>query len=46
MDYREFLAKHFDTAADVTIAVHPCRAEEAEEFRSSKNRREWRDRRI
>ena len=32
MDYREFLAKHFDTAADVTIAVHPCRAEEAEEF--------------
>ncbi len=32
MDYREFLSKHFDTAADVTIAVHPCRAEEAEEF--------------
>jgi glucose-1-phosphate adenylyltransferase len=32
MDYREFLAKHFDTAADVTIAVHPCRAEEAEGF--------------
>jgi len=32
MDYREFLGRHFDTAADVTIAVHPCRAEEAEGF--------------
>jgi glucose-1-phosphate adenylyltransferase len=32
MDYRDFLARHFDTGADVTIAVHPCRAEEAEDF--------------
>src|SRR6476646_1528657 len=32
MDYREFLGRHFDTAADVTIAVHPCRADEAEGF--------------
>ncbi|HTH51719.1 MAG TPA: glucose-1-phosphate adenylyltransferase [Pyrinomonadaceae bacterium] len=32
MDYREFLARHFESKADVTIAVHPCRAEEAEGF--------------
>ncbi|MBV9241415.1 MAG: NTP transferase domain-containing protein, partial [Acidobacteria bacterium] len=32
MDYREFLARHFDTNADVTIGVHPCRADEAEGF--------------
>lgn len=32
MDYRDFLARHYETTADVTIAVHPCRAEEAEEF--------------
>lgn len=32
MDYRDFLARHFDSNADVTIAVHPCRAEEAEGF--------------
>jgi glucose-1-phosphate adenylyltransferase len=32
MDYREFLARHFDTAADVTIAVNPCGPEEAEGF--------------
>ena len=32
MDYRDFLARHFETNADLTIAVHPCRAEEAEGF--------------
>jgi glucose-1-phosphate adenylyltransferase len=32
MDYRDFLARHFESEADVTIAVHPCRAEEAEGF--------------
>ena len=32
MDYREFLARHFETGADVTISVIPCRKEEAEEF--------------
>ncbi|MEO7672479.1 MAG: glucose-1-phosphate adenylyltransferase [Pyrinomonadaceae bacterium] len=32
MDYRKFLARHFDTNADLTISVVPCRAEEAEEF--------------
>lgn len=32
MDYREFLARHFDTGADLTISAHPCRAEEAEGF--------------
>ena len=32
MDYRKFLARHFDTNADLTISVVPCRPEEAEEF--------------
>ncbi|HJU53197.1 MAG TPA: glucose-1-phosphate adenylyltransferase [Pyrinomonadaceae bacterium] len=32
MDYRSFLARHFDTNADVTVSVIPCAAEAAEEF--------------
>ena len=32
MDYRKFLARHYDTDADLTISVVPCRPEEAEEF--------------
>ena len=32
MDYRKFLARHFDTNADLTISVVPCKPEEAEEF--------------
>jgi len=32
MDYGKFLARHFETGADVTISVIPCRANEAEEF--------------
>jgi len=32
MDYRDFLARHYDTNADVTISVVPCRQQEAEEF--------------
>jgi len=32
MDYRKFLARHFDTNADLTISVVPCRPAEAEEF--------------
>ncbi len=32
MDYREFLARHFDTGADLTISVNPCRPDEAEGF--------------
>lgn len=32
MDYRKFLARHFETNADVTISVVPCRPDEAEEF--------------
>ena len=32
MDYRTFLARHFDTKADVTISVIPARREEAEGF--------------
>lgn len=32
MDYREFLAKHYETSADVTISVVPCTAAEAEGF--------------
>lgn len=32
MDYRAFLKRHFDTGADVTISVIPCRPEEASEF--------------
>jgi glucose-1-phosphate adenylyltransferase len=32
MDYRKFLGRHFDTNADLTISVVPCKPEEAEEF--------------
>ena len=32
MDYRDFLSRHFDTRADVTISVVPCRPSEAEGF--------------
>lgn len=32
MDYQKFLARHFETGADLTISVIPCSAGEAEEF--------------
>lgn len=32
MDYRKFLQRHYETGADVTISVVPCRQSEAEEF--------------
>lgn len=32
MDYRKFLQRHFDTNADITISVIPCRPDEAEGF--------------
>ncbi len=32
MDYRKFLDRHFDTGADLTVSVNPCRAAEAAEF--------------
>ena len=32
MDYRKFLARHYDTNADLTVSVVPCKPEEAEEF--------------
>jgi glucose-1-phosphate adenylyltransferase len=32
MDYRKFLARHFETNADVTISVIPCTPAEAEGF--------------
>ena len=32
MDYRKFLDRHFDTGADLTVSVNPCRENEAEEF--------------
>jgi len=32
MDYRDFLKRHFETNADMTISVVPCKAEEAGEF--------------
>ncbi len=32
MDYRDFLKRHFDTGADVTISVVPCRPDEAVDF--------------
>jgi glucose-1-phosphate adenylyltransferase len=32
MDYRDFLKRHFDTGADVTISVVPCRPDEAEGY--------------
>ena len=32
MDYRNFLKRHFDTNADMTVSVNPCRRDEAAEF--------------
>ena len=32
MDYREFLARHTDTEADVTVSVVPCGPQAAREF--------------
>src|SRR5690242_10471741 len=32
MDYRQFLARQYETGADVTISVIPCRPDEAEGF--------------
>ncbi len=32
MDYRQFLKRHFETNADLTVSVIPCRPDEAEEF--------------
>jgi len=32
MDYRKFLARHFETKADITVSVIPCRLDEATEF--------------
>ncbi|MFM9903499.1 MAG: glucose-1-phosphate adenylyltransferase [Pyrinomonadaceae bacterium] len=32
MDYRKFLQRHFETGADLTVSVVPCRQQEAEEF--------------
>jgi glucose-1-phosphate adenylyltransferase len=32
MDYRTFLRRHFETGADVTISVVPCRPSEAPDF--------------
>src|SRR3954452_10246030 len=32
MDYRDFLAKHFETQADLTVSVIPCTAKYAEGF--------------
>jgi len=32
MDYRKFLDRHFDTGADLTVSVIPCKPNEAEEF--------------
>ena len=32
MDYRKFLQRHFETKADITVSVIPCRPDEAEGF--------------
>jgi glucose-1-phosphate adenylyltransferase len=32
MDYRKFLARHYETGADLTVSVIPCTPREAEEF--------------
>jgi len=32
MDYRHFLKRHYDTGADLTVSVVPCRPDEAPEF--------------
>lgn len=40
MDYRKFLGRHFDTNADLTISVVPCKPEEAEGFGLLKTNRD------
>ena len=32
MDYRKFLQRHFETNADITVSVVPCRPDEAKDF--------------
>ena len=32
MDYRDFLKRHYDSGADLTVSVVPCRPDEAPEF--------------
>lgn len=32
MNYQKFLERHFETNADITVSVIPCKREEAEEF--------------
>ena len=32
MDYRKFIQRHFETKADITVSVIPCRPDEAEGF--------------
>ncbi len=32
MDYRKFLTRHFESNADLTVSVVPCKPEEATEF--------------
>jgi glucose-1-phosphate adenylyltransferase len=32
MDYEKFLQRHFETKADITVSVIPCRPDEATEF--------------
>ena len=32
MDYRDFLARHYNSNADVTVSVIPCEAKQASEF--------------
>lgn len=32
MDYRKFLARHFETGADITVSVNPCQPFEASGF--------------
>ena len=32
MDYRQFLARHFETSADITVSVNPCQPFEASGF--------------
>ncbi len=32
MDYRQFLARHFETKADITVSVNPCQQFEASGF--------------
>jgi glucose-1-phosphate adenylyltransferase len=42
MDYRRFLERHFETKADITVSVVPCRPDEAEGFGLLKADREGR----